>query len=135
MNIVFYGGDGRLCYVLIRKSRPGNGPGANNLRGGKHDFGEKVTIGGWVESTGGPQHFKRGFTTEEFLTEAQRLQMGTKKLLLYGAEIPNEFQLNRAFDKTNKDIFNPPTKSNDSLWRTSIQDMDKTILNPPVCII
>ena len=115
-----------LCILLFRKSRPQNGPGANHIRGGKREYSDKTTIGPWVESTGGPMHYKRGFTTEEFLTEAQRQQMGVAKLRPYGAALPNEFEIMRANNVNNTDVFHPPNGPNAISWQTSIQAMNST---------
>lgn len=71
-----------------RKNRPTNGPGANNLRGGTGVYSEKTAVGTWMEAVGGPSGYCRGFTTDEFLTEAQVAQLQGKKVAKYGAALP-----------------------------------------------
>lgn len=51
----------------------------------------KTAVGHWMEEYGGPGGYKRGFTTEEFLTEAQHQQVGYRGgegESLYGAPLP-----------------------------------------------
>ena len=76
----------------MRKARPANGPGANGLRGGLNVYSNgKTAVGHWMEEYGGPGGYKRGFSTEEFETEGQHLQMGfinNEKPELFGAPLP-----------------------------------------------
>jgi hypothetical protein len=58
--------------------RPPNGPGSNGLRGGRNVYSPKVAVGPWLETVGGPSGFHRGFTTQDFQTEAQCQQAGYK---------------------------------------------------------
>jgi len=71
-----------------KKNRPTNGPGANHLRGGAGVYSSKTAVGTWMESVGGPGGYCRGYTTDEFLTEAQIQQMQGKKVPKYGAALP-----------------------------------------------
>lgn len=41
-----------------------------------------------MEGVGGPSGYSRGYTTDEFLTEAQIAQMQGKKVPKYGAGLP-----------------------------------------------
>jgi hypothetical protein len=73
------------------KPRPPNGPGSNGLRGGQNSFPSgKTAIGGWMDEVGGPQGYKRGFTTRDFETEAQLQQIGAsmQRAAFYGAPLP-----------------------------------------------
>lgn len=71
-----------------RKNRPINGPGANHLRGGVGIYSTKTAVGSWMDNVGGSSGYTRGFTTNEFLTEAQIAQMQGKRVLKYGAALP-----------------------------------------------
>jgi len=78
-----------------RKIRPPNGPGANGLRGGSNVYSTKTAIGTWMEEYGGPGGYKRGFTTPEFITEAQQQQSGyLKKATNPGFGEPLPFKVN-----------------------------------------
>jgi hypothetical protein len=73
------------------KPRPPNGPGSNGLRGGQNSFPNgKTAIGGWMDEVGGPQGYKRGFTTLDFETEAQHQQFGAtlRRSPFYGSPLP-----------------------------------------------
>lgn len=67
-----------------------NGPGSNGLRGGIKTYSAKTTTGQWLEEYGGPARYKRGFTNDEFETEAQHAQTGAlgKSPGYFGAAIP-----------------------------------------------
>ena len=41
-----------------------------------------------MEGVGGPSGYSRGYTTDEFMTEAQVAQMQGKKVPKYGASLP-----------------------------------------------
>ena len=41
-----------------------------------------------MESVGGPSGYSRGFTTDEFMTEAQLAQIQGKKIPRFGAALP-----------------------------------------------
>jgi hypothetical protein len=41
-----------------------------------------------MEGVGGPSGYNRGYTTDEFMTEAQMAQMQGKKVPKYGASLP-----------------------------------------------
>lgn len=75
---------------MNERRRPDNGPGANGLRGGSRNYSQKVQTGNWVENYGGPEDYKRGFSTADFETEGQHAQKGA--LLSgpaeYGAGLP-----------------------------------------------
>lgn len=73
---------------MSKKNRPTNGPGANHLRGGAGVYSAKTAVGTWMEGVGGPSGYTRGYTTDEFLTEAQIAQMQGKKMPKYGAGLP-----------------------------------------------
>ena len=62
--------------------------GANHLRGGGGVYSNKTAVGTWMEGVGGPSGYSRGYTTDEFLTEAQVAQMQGKKMPKYGAGLP-----------------------------------------------
>ena len=74
------------------KPRPNKGPGANGLRGGANVYSNKTAIGSWMESYGGPGGYKRGFSSDEFMTEGQNQQYGTIGANytpeLFGAPLP-----------------------------------------------
>ena len=74
----------------IRVLNVDNGPGSNGLRGGIKEYNPKTATGQWMENYGGPIGYKRGFTSSDFITEAQHAQLGAnpKPLTIYGAGIP-----------------------------------------------
>jgi hypothetical protein len=55
-------------YVILPK-------GANGLRG-KKVYSAKTACGPWLDAVGGPQGYRRGFTSSDFVTEAQAQQTG-----------------------------------------------------------
>lgn len=75
---------------MSNKPRPENASGPNGLRGGIKQYSTKTTTGPWLEEIGGPQFYKRGFTTVDFETEAQHQQKGAlfEKQRLYGSGLP-----------------------------------------------
>jgi hypothetical protein len=58
------------------------------LRGGAGVYSTKTAVGTWMEGVGGPVGYSRGYTTDEFLTEAQIQQMQGKKPAKFGAALP-----------------------------------------------
>lgn len=58
------------------------------MRGGCGGYSAKTAVGSWMEGVGGPSGYSRGFTTDEFMTEAQVAQMQGKKMSKYGAGLP-----------------------------------------------
>lgn len=59
------------------------------MRGGAGVYSAKTAVGTWMEGVGGPSGYSRGYTTDEFLTEAQIQQMqGKKRIPKYGAALP-----------------------------------------------
>jgi hypothetical protein len=103
------------------KQRPNDGPGANGLRGGKNTYSHKTVIGNWQDEIGGPNFFKRGFTSQDFQTEGQHQQQGAtgKKAAYYGAGLPNQLAV-RPVAATTFDVFAPGGSSAKG-WETNSQ--------------
>lgn len=94
---------------MSRKLRPANGPGANGLRGGRNVYPSgKTAVGVWLDEKGGPSGYKRGFTTQEFITEGQLQQMGAtlERPPEFGAALPPVEHLGRKPPKAG-DLFDP----------------------------
>lgn len=107
------------------KDRPQNGPGANSIRGGLRSYATKTTVGNWLEDVGGPQGFRPGFTTEDFLSESHRQQLGARKLPIYGNGLPSvESVLN---PPQPSDLFQPVTGPGAKTWESSNQTMLNTV--------
>lgn len=62
--------------------------GANHLRGGAGVYSGKTAVGSWMDGVGGPSGYSRGYTTDEFMTEAQLQQLQGRKMPKYGAALP-----------------------------------------------
>ena len=80
----------RIPMIANKKVRPPNGPGPNGLRGGRNCYGGKTAVGPWLDSVGGPCGYNRGFTTDDYQTEAQKQQLGAtqEKAPRFGAALP-----------------------------------------------
>ena len=118
--------------MLSRKQRPPNAPGPNGLRGGQNAYPSgKTALGGWIEDQGGPGGFKRGFSSEEFITECQHQQMGAslKPPALYGAAIANRTRVEKG-PRTSTEVFNPETGPQSKEWITCTHLQMKEIQNP-----
>ena len=76
--------------IANKKVRPPNGPGPNGLRGGRNTFSGKTAVGPWLDAVGGPSGYSRGFTTDDYQTEAQYQQLGAiqQKAPRFGAALP-----------------------------------------------
>lgn len=101
------------------KDRPQDGPGANTLRGGLKTFNTKTVLYNWLEDSGGPQGYKPGFTTEEYLSESQRQQLGSRKIPLFGSGLPGVDSV--LHPPEDKDIFQPSFGPGPQTWQSSTQ--------------
>lgn len=118
------------CLMSCRKSRPTNGPGANHLRGGTKVYSEKTAVGSWIERSGGPSGYHRGFSTDEFETEAQHLQYGINKPKFYGAGLPLDEEVEHP--RVVKDIFHPKSGPTARDWKSNTHNMMESVLVPKV---
>mmetsp|Transcript_5428 Transcript_5428/g.5582 ORF Transcript_5428/g.5582 Transcript_5428/m.5582 type:complete len:335 (-) Transcript_5428:60-1064(-) len=120
--------------MIERKPRIQNGPGTNNLRGGKREYGNKTAVGGWVEANGGPINYQRGFSTEEFLSESQLQQQSvTGKKPGFGSELPSDRGFELSVGKVkDKDVFYPSIGPQPTSWETSTQAMSRHMTGKPV---
>lgn len=99
--------------------RPQDGPGANTLRGGLKAFNTKTAVYNWLEDAGGPVGYRPGFTTEEYLSEAQRQQLGARKIPLFGSGLPSAGDV--MHPREPKDIFQPSFGPGPGSWETATQ--------------
>lgn len=106
--------------------RPQDGPGANTLRGGLKSFATKTQLYNWLEDAGGPQGYRPGFTTEEYLSEAQRQQLGGRKIPLFGSGLPGTDVI--LHPREAKDIFQPSYGPGPKSWETATQASLKAAL-------
>lgn len=104
--------------------RPQDGPGANTLRGGLKTFTTKTALYNWLEDAGGPVGFRPGFTTEEYLSEAQRQQLGARKIPLFGSGLTSADDI--LHPREAKDIFQPSLGPGPKTWETATQASLKT---------
>jgi hypothetical protein len=107
------------------KDRPQNGPGANSLRGGLQTYNNRIILGNWLEDWGGPQGFKTGFTTEDFLSESQRQQLGARKIPLFGSALPEPESVLHPPEP--KETFQPRSGPGAETWESSNQTMLRTV--------
>mmetsp|Transcript_16182 Transcript_16182/g.24387 ORF Transcript_16182/g.24387 Transcript_16182/m.24387 type:complete len:339 (+) Transcript_16182:130-1146(+) len=112
--------------MISRKNRPTDGPGANHLRGGPRNYSNKTAVGSWIENAGGASGYQRGFTTEEFMTEAQHQQNGNRKLKLFGAGLPQDDQIEDP--RQVRDLFHPKTGPTSRDWKTNTHHMMDSVL-------
>ena len=79
----------------------------------------KTALGNWIEDYGGAQGYRRGFSSEEFITEAQNQQMGVtlKPPPLYGAGLQDKNRILKG-PRTSTEIFNPENGPQASEWTT-----------------
>ena len=119
-----------LFWNVLSKSRPTNGPGANHLRGGTRLYSEKTAVGGWIERSGGPSGYHRGFSTDEFETEAQHQQYGLGKPKFYGAGLPLDEEI--VHPREVKDIFHPRSGPAPKDWKSNTHSMMESVLVPKV---
>lgn len=103
--------------------RPQDGPGANSLRGGLKTFTTKTALYNWLEDAGGPVGYRPGFTTEEYLSEAQRQQLGARKIPLFGSGLPSKDDI--MHPRQSKDIFQPSHGPGSESWETATQSTMK----------
>lgn len=122
---------------MSTKLRPQNGPGSNGLRGGLNNYSPKTTTGQWLEEYGGTAGYKRGFTTQDFQTEAQHAQTGAQfeKVREFGAGLPLTEVVVRK--PVNADVFNPASDKSLAVTRfqSNSQLMNVNIYNKHVSII
>lgn len=111
--------------ISNNKPRPANGPGSNGMRGGKKVYGGKTAIGGWLDDVGGPIGYNRGFSTTDYITEAQNQQMGVtlRQAPLYGA------YLNTVGNEVPSVADNFKSKIDDH-FRTTTSLMSDSLKNP-----
>ena len=95
-------------------------------------YNTKTAVGSWIENAGGPSGYHRGFTTEEFITEAQHQQNGDKKIRIYGSGLPLDEEVLQP--RSTKDIFHPKGGPMPSDWKTSNQLMMESVCAPKVLI-
>ena len=107
--------------------RPQNGPGANTLRGGLKSFNTKTVLYNWLEDAGGPQGYRPGFTTEEYLSEAQRQQLGARNIPLFGSGLPDTSVI--MYPPEAKDIFQPSCGPGSNTWESTTQATLKPAVN------
>ena len=78
---------------------------------------------GWVEANGGPANTKRGFTTEDFISESQIQQMSVSgRPPVFGADLPDDIIVVRP-----KDVFYPSSGPSSKTWATATQSMSKDL--------
>lgn len=122
---------------MSTKPRPPNGPGSNGMRGGLNTYSPKTTTGSWLEEYGGAAGYKRGFTTQDFQTEAQHAQTGARfeKIREYGAGLPLTEVVVRK--PQNSDVFNPSTDKTLAATRfqSNSQLMNVNIYNKHVSVV
>lgn len=93
------------------------------MKGGKKNtFSDKSLIGNWVENTGGPYSFQRGFTNDEYMTEAQSLQMGIKTIREFGSELPTAKSILIGQNK-DREVYHPSHGPQSDSWKTTTQSM------------
>lgn len=104
------------------KPRPEDGPGANGLRGGRNSYSTKTAlVGSWLEAHASTeQGYKRGFTTNDFQTEAQHAQLGAtlKSSPYFGAGI-----VIPAPKINTKDSYQSSTTVKTDQWKTTYKTM------------
>jgi len=101
-----------------KKSEP-----KNIMKGGtRNNFSDKSLIGNWVENTGGPHGFQRGFTNDEYMTEAQSLQLGNKTIREFGAELPSAQSIIIS-QRKDREIYHPSNGPQSDSWKTTTQSM------------
>jgi hypothetical protein len=100
------------------------------LRGGTKGFSEKIAVGSWIERSGGPNGYHRGFTTDDFETEAQHLQNGHRKPKFYGAGLPLDEEVEHP--RVVKDIFHPRSGPTSGDWKSNTHSMMESVLVPKV---
>jgi hypothetical protein len=103
--------------------RPQDGPGANTLRGGLKSFATKTQLYNWLEDAGGPDGYRPGFTTEEYLSEAQRQQLGGRQIPLFGSGLPGTDVI--LHPREAKDIFQPSYGPGPKSWETCTQSTQR----------
>jgi hypothetical protein len=108
------------------KDRPQNGPGANSLRGGLRKYNTKTILSNWQEDVGGPQGYKTGFTTEEYISESQLQQLGDRKIPLFGSALPDVETILHPPEA--KQIFQPPQGPGSKTWITANQTQQNSIM-------
>jgi hypothetical protein len=93
-------------------------------------FSEKTAVGSWIERSGGPSGYHRGFSTEEYETEAQHLQYGANKPKFYGAGLPLDEEVEHP--RVVKDIFHPRSGPTIKDWKSNTHSMMESVLVPKV---
>lgn len=107
------------------RDRPQNGPGANSLRGGVHGYSSRTVLANWQEDLGGPQGYKPGFVTEDFLSTSQRQQLGNRRIPMFGSALPEpESILNPPLAK---DLFQPSRKLGSEVYESTTAHMLATV--------
>jgi hypothetical protein len=83
-------------------------------------------VGSWIENAGGSSGYHRGFTSEEFITEAQHQQNGNRKIKMFGAGLPLDEEV--AHPREVKDLFHPRRGPESKDWKTNSQSMMDSVL-------
>lgn len=99
-----------------------------NSLGGPKVYSTKTAVGSWIENAGGPGGYHRGFTTQEYITEAQHQQNGDKKVRIYGSGLPLDQEVEHP--RMVKDLFHPKEGPNSKDWKSSNQVMMESICIP-----
>jgi hypothetical protein len=109
----------------MSKPRPPNASGPNGLRGGIKTFAPKTITGPWLEELGGSAGYKRGFTSVDYITEAQHQQLSgyKQKIPDFGNELPDDIQIKRPNSPFKYDPAHSFKSTDISPWLTSTKLM------------
>jgi hypothetical protein len=110
---------------MSSKPRPPNASGPNGLRGGIKTFAPKTITGPWLEELGGSAGYKRGFTSADYITEAQHQQLSgyKQKIPDFGNELPDDIQIRRPNSPFKYDPAHSFKSTDVSPWLTSTKLM------------